>query len=50
MTDKPAAEAQLGLPTSELAVAADALVAEVSPPLVYNHCARLPFTRVSRRR
>ncbi|MGW0248645.1 nuclear transport factor 2 family protein [Nocardia goodfellowii] len=32
--------AQFGFPTTELAVAADELVARVSPPLVYNHCVR----------
>lgn len=40
MTVQEIERTQFGLPTSELAVAADALVAEVSPPLVYNHCVR----------
>ncbi|MGK8486528.1 HD domain-containing protein [Nocardia asiatica] len=40
MTAPEADPTQFGLPTSELAVAADALVAEVSPPLVYHHCVR----------
>lgn len=40
MTVQQADSAQFELPTSELAAAADALVAEVSPPLVYNHCVR----------
>ncbi|MBF6316724.1 nuclear transport factor 2 family protein [Nocardia cyriacigeorgica] len=40
MTVQQADRAQFDLPTSELALAADALVARVSPPLVYNHCVR----------
>ncbi|WP_249644755.1 nuclear transport factor 2 family protein [Nocardia sputi] len=40
MTVQNADATQFALPASDLAVAADALVAEVSPPLVYNHCVR----------
>lgn len=40
MTVQEVDPAQFGLPSSELALAADALVAEVSAPLVYNHCVR----------
>ncbi|MCP2320020.1 Ketosteroid isomerase homolog [Nocardia amikacinitolerans] len=40
MTVQQADKAQFNFPTSELAVAADALVAAVSPQLVYNHCVR----------
>ncbi|MFI9406932.1 nuclear transport factor 2 family protein [Nocardia sp. NPDC052316] len=40
MTVQHADPTQFGLPTSELAVAADELVARVSPPMVYNHCVR----------
>ncbi|WP_280402903.1 HD domain-containing protein [Nocardia carnea] len=40
MTVQEVDSAQFDLPSSELAVAADALVAEVSAPLVYNHCVR----------
>jgi hypothetical protein len=40
MTVQEVDPAQFGLPSSKLALAADALVAEVSAPLVYNHCVR----------
>ncbi|WP_280183810.1 nuclear transport factor 2 family protein [Nocardia cyriacigeorgica] len=40
MTVQQADRAQFDLPTSELARAADAPGARVSPPLVYNHCVR----------
>ncbi|MEC3918365.1 HD domain-containing protein [Nocardia sp. CDC160] len=40
VTADTAARAEFGVPTTELAVAADALAASVSPDFTYNHCVR----------